>query len=106
MLSRMSALFLVVLSVLPFTASLSTPDAGRALWQTKQQKRTEWPKTALGHVAGSPAIPIIRAIGRTKFVRSEVRGPGGADALPPLDVRPSSISPAYGSSSFLLPLRI
>jgi hypothetical protein len=80
MLSRVFAVWLVSLILLPFTPPFSTCDASNLFASDELSDETSGSYSPLGSLtdtAASHALPVSRAGGRGKSVVSAVREPGG-----------------------------
>ncbi len=109
-MSRVCALSLVALILLPFSAPFSTCDLGSlfpgAAHQAAHPLKSRVPVASLGDSATSHALPLPRSIQRLKLVVLPARSVAISVVRPRLSVRSGQHTLVFVGSAFVSPLRI
>jgi len=114
MFAKASALCLIVLILLPFSAPFSTCDLASLLLETQagdgasHPVRHGWLTPAIGDAATSHALPFVRTSSRVKLFAASLPGSRGLVFVLPVAGRPRAITVAPDAASAVShpPLRI
>ena len=114
MFAKASALCLLVLILLPFSAPFSTCDLASLLPEThagdeaSHPVRSGWPAASIADAATSHALPFVRTASRMKLFTASPPGSRGLAVVLPASRIPRAIAAARGAASSVsnIPLRI
>jgi len=114
MFAKASALCLIVLILLPFSAPFSTCDLASLLPETQAGRgasppvRHGWLTPSIADAATSHALPFVRTASRVKLFTASPRGSRGLAFVLPVSGRPRAIAAAPDAASAVShpPLRI